>query len=114
LSRISKNDEQPKAAQSSIPVPNMSLEPHEVKAEVKNVLPSNEVAAFPSLIEKEISKGSKDFEVYRASQKDGPLQVVALAAGIISTQIGAMRKVEGDKFTIEGKHQLGRWMKVIE
>ena len=37
------------------------------------------------------------------------IQVVAMRAGFYKQT----RKVEGDKFTIDGEHQLGSWMKKI-
>ena len=47
--------------------------------------------------------------VVKKTQSKGPIQVVALRAGFY----GLVRRVEGDKFTIEGEHQLGDWMKKI-
>lgn len=38
-----------------------------------------------------------------------PLNVIATRSGYYKQS----RKVEGDKFTIEGEHQLGHWMKII-
>lgn len=45
----------------------------------------------------------------QVEKKKEPIQVVALRAGFY----GLVRRVEGDKFTIEGEHQLGDWMKKI-
>ncbi len=43
------------------------------------------------------------------SEKPVPMKVVATTFGFYKR----CRKVEGDKFTIDGKHQLAKWMKPI-
>jgi len=68
--------------------------------EVTEELPV-EVKAVKSLKQK--------FEDEKAKLPKGPIQVVAVALGFYK----GSRKSIGDKFTIEGKHQFGTWMKKI-
>ena len=50
-----------------------------------------------------------------APKKAEPVKVNK-SLNVIATRSGyykQSRKVEGDKFTIDGEHQLGTWMKII-
>lgn len=48
-------------------------------------------------------------ETVKEVKASGPIHVIATRAGFFKQQ----RRVEGDKFTIDGEHQLGTWMKKI-
>lgn len=58
---------------------------------------------------KALSEAEK-FKALKASlPKKGPINVIATRAGFYKM----MRKFEGDKFTIDGAHHFGSWMKLI-
>lgn len=59
-------------------------------------------------VSKEIVK-SDSAEKVEKSADSGKIHVIAIRAGYYKRE----RKPEGSKFTIDGEHQLGSWMKKI-
>lgn len=83
--------------------------------------PSNRNAALPKesaempMLDKMIEKDLNPSEV---AEMPKPMVKVAATGkiNVIATRAGwykRIRRAVGDKFTIDGQHQMGKWMKVI-
>lgn len=115
MGREYKKDEQPQAAPSSMPVPQVA-KPEEKPVEVKMPQLVDEKKSLfdpaEELLKQQEADKKKSVEIVDIIAKypdNKPLQVVALRAGFVD----GVRRAEGDKFTIKNKSKLGSWMKPI-